>query len=659
MEELIWTGLFKEGWGDAIVGEAYSHPAKFARGLIRQIYAFAIENGWLEAGDWVVDPFGGVGLGAVDAIYHGVSWVGSELEKRFVDMGRGCDCTGISKEDWVRAYGRWVRFAYLDGRNWCPRCVAEAEKVTSEKAAPPLSQVQAKRRKRMRALMRRTGHRIDFRIYDPIPFPDSPHRPATIRALTLFGNVASVVSYERDSGEIPHTVPHYYAGNIDLFMKYAKHGARAVLLQGDSRFLQEILGAYLDGLIPSPPYATVNLRCNLSQEQFEKKLERIAMSGSDWKRPRPTGNYAQPDYGQSHGQLAAMPEGKPPDALISSSPYAGAKAHPSIGAVEKDDWGNEGHDIVGRRGLSAEYGKQAGQLAAMPEGKPPGAIVSSSPYARSETTTAIVGSSREEWYAKRNAEGRRYSKGNPANLGNMPEGGPDAFISSPPFGQAQTGGGIAVEGYHNEEKRKGVVDLVSYTPGAHGADPANLGNMPEGDAGAADGMISSPPYEESMTAGGHLTWQSQGQFEAHKTSKGRNEIYGDHPNQLGNVSGDTFWSAARKIMEQCFQILRPGGHAIFVTKPFVRDKKIVDFTGQWIGLCESVGFVLTHHIVASRTEHYGTQYDLDGEAHEKVISRLSFFRRIHAEKNPDLMIDWEDVICLVKPESGDEDKEDA
>ena len=37
-----------------------------------------------------------------------------------------------------------------------------------------------------------------------------------------------------------------------------------------------------------------------------------------------------------------------------------------------------------------------------------------------------------------------------------------------------------------------------------------------------------------------------------------------------------------------------GGVAIFVTKSFVRDKKIVDFPGDWQRLCESVGFKTLH-----------------------------------------------------------------
>lgn len=42
-----WYKCYSGGWTNEIVPEAFSHPAKFARGLIRRIYEHAIEQGWL------------------------------------------------------------------------------------------------------------------------------------------------------------------------------------------------------------------------------------------------------------------------------------------------------------------------------------------------------------------------------------------------------------------------------------------------------------------------------------------------------------------------------------------------------------------------------------------------------------------------------------
>jgi len=86
--ERDWHGLYKEGWGTSIVPGAFAHPAKFRPALIRRIYAHLLEQGYLQAGQTVLDPFGGVALGALHAMKNGLTWVGVELEERFVDLGQ-------------------------------------------------------------------------------------------------------------------------------------------------------------------------------------------------------------------------------------------------------------------------------------------------------------------------------------------------------------------------------------------------------------------------------------------------------------------------------------------------------------------------------------------------------------------------------------------
>jgi hypothetical protein len=48
-------------------------------------------------------------------------------------------------------------------------------------------------------------------------------------------------------------------------------------------------------------------------------------------------------------------------------------------------------------------------------------------------------------------------------------------------------------------------------------------------------------------------------------------------------------------------------------------------------------------------EEKGTQMDMFGNAITKTVERKSFFRRL-AEAKGSPRIDWEDVICQVKPE---------
>ncbi len=83
-----WEGCYDNGWTGLIVPEAFSHPAKFSRSLIHRIYQHAKEMGWVHPGDYVLDPFGGVGLGALDAITMGLNWCGCELEQKFAELAQ-------------------------------------------------------------------------------------------------------------------------------------------------------------------------------------------------------------------------------------------------------------------------------------------------------------------------------------------------------------------------------------------------------------------------------------------------------------------------------------------------------------------------------------------------------------------------------------------
>lgn len=89
MEKLIdsWAGCYPSNWKGLITDESFAHPAKYSNKLIRRIYEHMLAEGWLKPGMTVVDPFGGVALGAFDACRLGLNWRGVELEPRFVWWG--------------------------------------------------------------------------------------------------------------------------------------------------------------------------------------------------------------------------------------------------------------------------------------------------------------------------------------------------------------------------------------------------------------------------------------------------------------------------------------------------------------------------------------------------------------------------------------------
>jgi len=119
-------------------------------------------------------------------------------------------------------------------------------------------------------------------------------------------------------------------------------------------------------------------------------------------------------------------------------------------------------------------------------------------------------------------------------------------------------------------------------------------------------------------------------------------------NAQGQLSGGTdFWSAARLIVEQTYAVLKPGGHAVWVTKDYVRNRQRVPFSDNWQALCEAVGF---KHVCSHRALFVvdnGQQLGLDGRHRANRKERKSFFRRL-AESKGSPRIDHEDVRYFVK-----------
>jgi len=82
---------------------------------------------------------------------------------------------------------------------------------------------------------------------------------------------------------------------------------------------------------------------------------------------------------------------------------------------------------------------------------------------------------------------------NPAQIDNLPVGDIDTVIFSPPFGQAQRGGGIAQKGYDGQYGRDERLHLRHDRPLSDRKD--NISNLP---FSSVDVVLTSPPYSESI-----------------------------------------------------------------------------------------------------------------------------------------------------------------
>lgn len=232
------------------------------------------------------------------------------------------------------------------------------------------------------------------------------------------------------------------------------------------------------------------------------------------------------------------------------------------------------------------------------------------------------------------------------NLGSMPPGSVDAVVSSPPYSECLKGDGTAKETAAESRalRRTEGGSLGQSQRHAGYGGPENLGNLPAGNV--ADCIVGSPPFEGSLSGKGECP-DSRLDGSAFGHGKSINLAdYGATNGQLGNSTGETFWSAAREIVAECHAILKSSGVAVFVCKDFIRKGERVPFSADWVKLCEACGFKLTKWVRASLVKedrHPG----MFGEDVVKTTERKSFFRRL-AEKKGSPRIDHEDVLFFLK-----------
>jgi len=145
----------------------------------------------------------------------------------------------------------------------------------------------------------------------------------------------------------------------------------------------------------------------------------------------------------------------------------------------------------------------------------------------------------------------------------MKEGNFDICISSPPYSDCERGGTGVVK--HSVDckcnyckKNKGNAGNIQ--GGKWGqSDNRNLGIMPEG---SIDAVISSPPYEGDIVRKRNQPSDIARMNRKRIKCQPSLDQYGIGKDNLGNSSGDTFWSASRVILQQCFDLLKDGGEPV-------------------------------------------------------------------------------------------------
>jgi len=211
------------------------------------------------------------------------------------------------------------------------------------------------------------------------------------------------------------------------------------------------------------------------------------------------------------------------------------------------------------------------------------------------------------------------------------------IISSPPYAdqliQKNSGSIDRKKQYKTYRSQGGGASFEAFcrTQDLHSTDyghtPGNLANMKEG---SIDAVISSPPYSEIRQDGGSSRDGIKGLTNYSGEPRNYWPTQRDQKN-LGNVPPDTFWEASREIVQQCFELLKPNGKAIWVCKDYCKDGKRIPFSKRWATLCESVGFKIIHWHKAMLVKPEGEQDTIRGTQYLET-ERKSFFRRNHETK---------------------------
>ena len=145
----------------------------------------------------------------------------------------------------------------------------------------------------------------------------------------------------------------------------------ARIKQGDARNLEGIL---VDYIITSPPYSEgVSAHQQMQGEIIKGYFKEIIT-----KQKEPMKTYQHRQLPEDPDNIANLPYGNV-SVIFTSPPYSENPGTPSLGSVNKDDWGKQGGDIVKRRGLERGYSPSPANIGNLPHGDID-VVISSPPY---------------------------------------------------------------------------------------------------------------------------------------------------------------------------------------------------------------------------------------------------------------------------------------
>jgi SAM-dependent methyltransferase len=182
------------------------------------------------------------------------------------------------------------------------------------------------------------------------------------------------------------------------------------------------------------------------------------------------------------------------------------------------------------------------------------------------------------------------------------------------------------------------------------AEHAGLGEVRVGDArhlpelladlvGTVDLVATSPPYACTPGMIDKPAWRRGGALARRDT-----ENYSADRANLGHARGATYLVEMAIVYAGCFQVLRPGGLLVTVTRNLRRKGRVFDLAGETVRLAEQAGYQYLQHVIAL----------LAAVRASSLHARPSFWqltqtRRARQRGEPASLLVHEDVLVFQKP----------
>lgn len=349
------------------------------------------------------------------------------------------------------------------------------------------------------------------------------------------GSTGTAILHGRSVIGVELEAPHAESArrNMDRLAPYAKGGATAIVMQGDSRKLRDLLEARglvsTAGVLASPPYADSIAQSDAANDS-DRRRERMRAAGIDTS--------VASNVGGSNAQ-GRTPQRYDLGGALASPPYADSVNSGAHGI----DWTKAGPATGNRRRGAGTVNEET--LRAQLNYSGVAGALGSPPYAD---------------VAKRNRSEEPYAQKDPARSAKYGQDSPNRNI----------------DGYGKSEAQIGALPIGTLTS------PPYANTVSDWDATAKP--LQGPGTDQHYTDERHTARQNIGNIPY------LNGTLDTKRSPKAPEGRETYLDAIRTVYGAVYDVTPPGGVLVLVTGNYVRDREVVDLAAYTIDVCAGIGW---------------------------------------------------------------------